>query len=279
MVRRQQIDWKQRPAIRHLVLALLASTTVACGSTDQIQPRVSVPPVPRIAHAGGGYEGQTYTNSIEALKANSHRYQFFEIDFLITADSALVCLHDWESSSEEAFGRRFTVPPTAAEFDSMTAANPRYTNCTGASLRQWMMENPGAVVVTDVKDDNLRALALIRQQLPDADTRVIPQIYTPDEFERVRAMGFRRIILTLYRMRGSPRELAEAARRFEYFAVTMPKKRAGQLLPLLHNTPIPVYVHTVNREEEWVALRRLGATEIYSDWLPAVHVSDAQGTP
>src|SRR5687767_5898467 len=38
--------------------------------------------MPAIAHAGGGYAGETYTNSIEALDANAAAYELFEIDFV-----------------------------------------------------------------------------------------------------------------------------------------------------------------------------------------------------
>ena len=40
-----------------------------------------------IAHAGGGFESQTYTNSIDALEANKKKFLLFELDFFVTEDN------------------------------------------------------------------------------------------------------------------------------------------------------------------------------------------------
>lgn len=243
--------------------ALLLLSSVACDR----EPRV--PAVPRIAHAGGGYAGETYTNSLEALKANRDRFDAFEVDFVFTSDGELVCLHDWEKTSERIFGRSFSTPPDLTEFEAMAKAHPRFTSCTLDSLRQWLEANPGKSLVTDVKDDNLRALRLIRDALPDAPNRVIPQIYHPDEFGPVQSMGYRRIILTLYRMSSGKNKLHEAAKAHPYFAVTMPTRKAEALVPALRRAGIPTYVHTINDPAKWEALQELGVSEIYTDWLCA----------
>ena len=49
-----------------------------------------------IAHAGGAIEGQTYTNTKEALeRANGNGFRLIELDFSQTADGILVAVHDW----------------------------------------------------------------------------------------------------------------------------------------------------------------------------------------
>ena len=67
-----------------------------------------------------------------------------------------------------------------------------------AGLADWLHAHPGATIVTDVKDDNLRALKKIAADYPDLIDRVIPQIYAFEEYEPVWNMGYRNIILTLY---------------------------------------------------------------------------------
>ena len=37
--------------------------------------------LPRVAHAGGGFEKKIYTSSIDALEANKKDFLFFELDF------------------------------------------------------------------------------------------------------------------------------------------------------------------------------------------------------
>lgn len=62
-----------------------------------------------IAHAGDGYREEMYTNSINALNTNKKNFDLFEIDFVTTSDGELVCLHDWELSSNRTFGSPFLL--------------------------------------------------------------------------------------------------------------------------------------------------------------------------
>ena len=51
-----------------------------------------------IAHAGGGFENKTYTNSIPAVKnALNTGFRLIEIDMLITKDNYIIGSHDWNS--------------------------------------------------------------------------------------------------------------------------------------------------------------------------------------
>lgn len=75
--------------------------------------------LPRIAHAGGGYNLLTYTDSLEALNANRNHYDLFEIDFNTTQDGEIVCIHDWEGSAARSFGIKMTSAPTFAEFNQL----------------------------------------------------------------------------------------------------------------------------------------------------------------
>jgi glycerophosphoryl diester phosphodiesterase len=222
--------------------------------------------LPAIAHAGGGYAGNTYTNSIEALDANAASYELFEIDFVWTSDGELVCLHDWAGNARRIFGRGFDPPPTLAEFEEMAGAHPSWTNCTLNSLAAWLDAHPDERVVTDVKDDNVAALRLIAEAVEDFPTRVIPQIYQPEEYGPVRDLGYRTIIWTLYQYDGTNEEVLRLAPGMELFAVTMPRSRAETGLPeALGETP--TFVHTVNDPEEAERFFALGIDGIYTDWL------------
>ena len=71
----------------------------------------------RIAHAGGGYRGDTYTNSFEALNENiSNGFEYFELDFSFTRDYELVCIHDWSHSFKRSFGFKMNTKPNLEEF-------------------------------------------------------------------------------------------------------------------------------------------------------------------
>lgn len=238
----------------------------------------------RVAHAGGGLGKLTYTNSYEALNSNLAKgFQYFEIDFVLTRDGHLVCLHDWDVNFRRTFRSNTAGPLTLQEFLDLVAANPRFESCTLDGLADWMTAHPEAYLVTDVKDDNVRALEQIRAVLPDSQRRVIPQIYYPAEFDAVKALGFEQIIWTLYRMAPSNLEVLQQVAAWEGpVAVTMPKAWAKSGLALrLQARGFATYAHTVNSAPQMQRfIRDLGFTEVYTDFLdPEQAVAAPPGSP
>ena len=135
----------------------------------------------------------------------------------------------------------------------------------------WLDQNQSAFIITDVKNDNLKALELISQKVPDFEKKVIPQIYNPANYNKVKDMGYQQIIWTLYRYKGTDADVLKWADEFHGpFAITMPKTRAESNLPKqLAEKNISTYVHTVNSAEEAdFFLDNFGVTEIYTDFLP-----------
>ncbi len=228
--------------------------------------------VKRVAHAGGGLNDQKYTNSIQALDNSiNNGFQYFEIDFVHTSDGKVVCLHDWEKNFKKIFGYEVEKRLTFAEFEVLVKNHPSRTNCTLDSLGEWMIKNPSAIIVTDVKDNNLDALEVMVKTLPDAQIRVIPQIYKPKNYDAVKKLGFNQVIWTLYKYKGDNRKVLEWATKFiGPVAITMPKKRARSDLPqMLRSVDILSYAHTINSLEVAEELSsKFGITEIYTDFLP-----------
>jgi glycerophosphoryl diester phosphodiesterase len=244
----------------------------------------------RFAHAGGGGGGKifkskkkiiwlnkvksdTYTNSYEALDSNiKNEFVYFEIDFSFTKDGKLACLHDWKRSFKRAFGFETDKKVTLAEFEKLVQEKSiKYTNCTLEGLALWMMDNPGAFIVTDVKEANVKALNMIRKKLPDAKVRVIPQIYNPSNFEFVKDAEFQQVIWTLYRYGGSNDEVIGWVKKLDgsfAVAITMPEYRAESELPReLQKLNIPTYVHTISSIKKLEKYSANGVTEIYTDFL------------
>ena len=70
-----------------------------------------------MAHAGGGINGATYTNSIAAMNLNySKGFRYFEIDFNTTSDANIVCVHDWKSFRKLGKKDDSDIPLSFAEF-------------------------------------------------------------------------------------------------------------------------------------------------------------------
>lgn len=263
-----------RQTLLHWGLLIALSLLGSCSDSSEQKPGNSQDGfvVQRIAHAGGALNGLTYSNSLEALRRNYELgFRYFEIDFSETSDGHLVCMHDWDERFTQAFGGDRTMRLSFAEFNLLIKERGRYTPCTLSSLNQWMQEFPDALIVTDVKGDNLAALNLLIEALPDAKERVIPQIYQPENFTKVRNLGYVQIIWTLYRFSGSDSDVLSWISQWDgAVAITMPKYRAsgGDLAKQLHAQRVPSYVHTVN--EHINALRYTtvhGVSEIYTDFL------------
>lgn len=226
--------------------------------------------LPRVAHAGGAVGNVVSTNSLEALAANSSYFDYFELDFSETSDGHPVCLHDWDAAFSALLGPDSPSnggPVTLSEFERTIDQSP-WTPCTVDSLSGWMQSNPTAIIVTDVKtDDNVATLKKLFTGLPDANRRVIPQVYSADEARVVYEVGFDQTILTLYRDNRTASEIVATLDGLDFFAVTVPKQRAQHLAGPIADTGLYVYAHTVNNYKELAELRSFGVTEIYTDFL------------
>ncbi|WP_051360662.1 glycerophosphodiester phosphodiesterase family protein [Desulfuromonas sp. TF] len=222
-----------------------------------------------IAHAGGGINHETYTNSLEALNTNYDKgFRFFEVDFSWTSDGKLVAIHDWQGVLQSKFSIAEGIAiPTEAEFIGLTMKN----NLTQLGLEEvliWAAGKGDAYIVTDVKDHNLKALGLIAADFKEFNKYVVPQVYSYREYEEARDLGYERIILTLYRMKVDPYEVLAFAKKYSPFAVTMPWKMARTGLAYhISRAGTRVYVHTVNEMDYFNMLKGFGVFGVYTDFI------------
>lgn len=220
----------------------------------------------RIAHAGGGYNGISYTNSLEALEANKNDFNLFEIDLAFTSDEKLVCSHDWDHYPKQIFGFDIGKVPSYEDFTILAQQNKRFTNCTLESLIKWLDDNPHASVVTDVKKQNIKALEYIAKNFSNHTFRFIPQIYNLQEYQPVLEMGFEKIILTIYGWQAPEAEIVAQVKGKKLFAITVPDYRAPYIGKPLKDIGYRVYTHTVNTKETKDLMRWFGVDEIYTDF-------------
>jgi glycerophosphoryl diester phosphodiesterase len=226
--------------------------------------------IKRVAHAGGSIEGDTYTNSHEALDYNIKRgFELFEIDFSWSKDQQLVCMHDWDRSFNRLFGFQIKQRPTLEAFKKLNQEISRYNICTLDSLKYLMEKNKHIKIITDIKEKNIRALRIIAEEIKDYDSRIIPQIYHPSEYKIVKKLGYKNIIWALYKFSGDNNRVLEQVDHLKLFAITMPPKRAKEKLgKKLKEKGIPTYVHTINSKKELkIYKENFGITEVYTDSL------------
>ena len=250
------------------MLLLLTCALVVCFECFRDEQSFKVE---RIAHAGGGVNGITYTNSYDALNLNiSNGFKYFELDFSFTKDGQLVCLHDWANSFKRSFGFSTDKKVTLLEFKHLVATKSKFEKCTLDGLIVWMEKNPSAFIITDVKEDNVKALRIMAKTIPQSFGRIIPQIYAPENFKKVKNLGYKQIIWTIYRYQGEDKDILKWVENFEKpFAVAMPDYRAFTSLPEeLQAKGVLSYAHTVNSaSQKDRLLKKYSVSEIYTDFL------------
>lgn len=221
----------------------------------------------RIAHAGGGLPGRIYNNSKEAIDANYMLgFRWFELDFIWRDDGVLTT----------DGGRAASVAsPTASYYDAKDEDKAKglaldaSSSMTLATLTETLREYPDIYIVSDVKEDNLAALATIAEAIPDAASRIICQIFSPQEYEPVRALGFQNVTWTLYKYSGNDDDVLRQILKMDLMAVTMPIARAeAGLAHEISALGVATYAHTVNDHEQLRDLQTLyGVSEVFSDFL------------
>tara|TARA_R110000796_G_C14533100_1_gene432108 strand:- start:869 stop:1714 length:846 start_codon:yes stop_codon:yes gene_type:complete len=232
-----------------------------------------------IAHAGGGLPEGTYTNAREAFDGSAARnFIYVEADLNWTKDGQLVLIHDWQESHVEWFTplqrlpgwldlSRWTRAPSVAAFKARSMQQD-LTPMALTDLMSWLRTHPDIFIITDIKDRNADGLALIRETAPDMASRIIPQIYFPEEYQPVRALGYRDVILTAYRTQLGGADLASFADSHDLFALTVPLGRlSAEEIQQIVATGTPVFVHTVNAPDRAIELRQQGVSGLYTDFL------------
>ena len=250
-----------------LVFVLLFLVVSLCPRVASGQDELRPPVV--IAHAGGAINQMTYTNSLEALNANYEKgFRFFEIDLSWTSDGELVAIHDWEGALKANFlESAIPAPPSKNEFLKLHMKSG-LTKLSLEDVFQWTKTKQGAYIVTDVKSDNINALAVINSKFSESKKFVIPQVYDYLEYREARALGYPRVILTVYRMRIDSVELLDFALQHSPFAVTMPWQAAQSGLAYdLNKNGVRVYAHTVNEFNLFLNLKSLGVFGVYTDYM------------
>lgn len=222
-----------------------------------------------IAHAGGGYDGVAYTNSIDALNGSYQSgFRYFEIDFSWSSDGQLVCLHDWQKTFKKLFGFKTKKALSLEQFTQLVENHPYYRPCTLESLAVWLLNKPDVKIITDIKHENLKGIALIVEKYPAIKAQLIPQFYQPEEYQQLKDMGFGQLTWILYQYKGSKQSVVELSQQMELLAVSMRARQAKSRVfqQLLKNHSI--FVYTINDVKSMRKLaEKYRVSGFYTDFL------------
>ncbi len=268
-----------------LVLAglLLVSCGVSCGQkypdyTDPGEAAYIRDGMEYVIHAGGTLDGidesnvaRTYdgSNSAEGLaQCLDAGCEVVELDFSFTADGELACIHNWHK--EYSADIENEVPMTLEAFLG-TEIYANFTPMWLGSLAETLRENEGLYIVADIKDDLIPALEKIAAACPDLKNRFVVQIYDGSQYDDVRELGFEYVIYTLYRLdwegKTDWRALGEFAEKHPLIGFTFSYELCeveGYVDGMLKSC-VPLYIHTVNGDEEQRKYFDMGISGIYTD--------------
>ncbi|MDP8230935.1 MAG: glycerophosphodiester phosphodiesterase family protein [Candidatus Gorgyraea atricola] len=246
----------------HLYFCFISQVAFA---NDSIDTALEFPEF--VAHGGGIVYGIAGSNSLEALNHNYKKgFMFFELDFEWTTDEEMVLIHDWDFFVNELFSveeKRYSLE----EFRKFKMVKD-LTQLPIDDLIIWMTSHSDAYVVTDIKKDNIRGLEEIFSDYPAVRDNFIPQIYSFEEYQKVKDIGFKHIILTLYASDYSNEEVIDFLTSNKVSALTMRDNKATKrFIKELDELDIFTFVHTVNDIDLKNELAELGVDGFYTDSL------------
>ncbi len=145
-----------------------------------------------IAHAGGGIDGETYTNCLEAMElAARNGYRFIELDLMLTKDGKLVAGHAGWKAFNKLIGLDGDEARTLDEVKGRKILG-KWTVVTARELNDFFARHPGVQLITD----GIRDFAALREQLNFPD-RIIIEAYSPWRCRKVLAAGFKHPIFVM----------------------------------------------------------------------------------
>jgi len=210
----------------------------------------------RVAHAGGQFEGKTYPNSIQSISFNTQYTKYFELDFQLTKDRRLVCLHHPNVSNNY--------------FHEIKDEIFKNNYCYDKILKDFLKKNKEVIIITDFKSDNIEGVSFIKDYFNQESSRFIPQIYYENEYQKAKDLGFDKIIFTFYRMSNhSNEQISKIIKQMDLFAITMdPARLRSGIIKKIDKNSFFVYVYTVNSFLRFLQYKIFfGADEIYTDTL------------
>ncbi len=210
----------------------------------------------RIAHAGGQYNNKNYPNSIASIEHNLRFTKYFELDLQLTKDNKLVCLHDGNVDTKY--------------FDQIKNKIIKNDYCYDETLKEFFDRNKDIKIITDFKTDNIEGLSFIKEYFQSDYNRFIPQIYYEKEYQKVKDLGFEKIIFTFYRIPDySNDQILKILNNMDLFAIAMdPARLRSGIVSKIDKQKFFVYVHTVNSRLRFLQYKLFfGTDEIYTDTL------------
>lgn len=244
-----------------------------------------------IAHALGGIEGNTYTNSKEALEKSYKRgLRVMEADFSMTSDNKLVLFHSFSAGDLSNLSMPTTwakKPPTEKEFLDKKILN-KYTTMNFEQLANYMKTHKDMYLVVDLKINEIKEVEKAYKEIVKISkkvdqsilNRIIPQIYYEQMYKPVMNIyDFKSMIYTTYRLEElEVNKVVDFSYEHGIKIVAADKfNYSNELTTKLVDRGISLYMFTYNEEDQVNSLRNSYVGGFYTDFLPKDEIKRDSG--
>ena len=152
-----------------------------------------------VAHAGGGIEGEQFTNSLDALEFNySKGIRVFEVDLIFSSDCKLICRHDWGLGAYLRFKQAYNSfdPIMSLNVFKNTKISGKFMPMTASDLINFLNKHQDIYLITDFKNENSfvyrssvrELLDEIKKVDPRLIDRIIWQIYSKENLADLKSV-------------------------------------------------------------------------------------------
>lgn len=215
-----------------------------------------------IAHAAGGHVGLEYTNSQDALvKSLDSGFRVIEIDVAVSADGELICTHEHYED----------VPSSQVFFAEKQ--DGRFKRMSIGTCLQELGED--CVLIIDVKDKKqlpqVAGLLSEHVRTHGITNEIVFQIFKEEDLEKVGEFPILyNLTYTEDYQRATGFCLSNGIHAVSIHKSRLYKDEAWGVL-IHHN--VKIFAHTVNSLQEYHALRGMGVSGIFTDFLTPQDIS------
>lgn len=241
-----------------------------------------------IAHACGGIDGYTYTDSLEAL---NHSYdngdRLFDIDLRFSSDGEIILRHEWKQDlgqpdfeylmDVESYVDKYKVGqivreqlPALEEFKN-TLIFSKYTPLSFRDVVSWMKTHSDAYMVLDVKENPEETYTWIVENFKDDEeilNHLVLSCYDSQDLETVLDIyPFKNYMLRQYI--NNPDEFEKIisdCKEYQIKAVSIDLRyESDERIQDIRNNGVKIYWAVVNDIEKYTQ-EHLG-DGVVSDWI------------
>lgn len=231
-----------------------------------------------IAHALGGIDGKTYTNSPQAIEYNYNKgFKVFEVDLDFTSDNELIAWHAFDKNSLKEMGlpeKYATKKPTYDEFMSMKSYG-KYNTMSFKDVVEYMEKYRDIYMVIDLKSpepEKVRKVynRIVEEASSDVLDRIVPQIYKESTYnEIIKIYDFKSTAFTCYTMKSVDEDWLTNYCALNGIKVITVDYRylTSSLVERCKAKGITLYMNTINKENEKNKYKSQGVYGFFTDFL------------